>query len=1008
MCLVKKTDICYNKHRKERDTMKTFVKSLSVILAAVSACNCIPTMLLSAAEMQTADLNYTESTEYDLGSCDSGYTSCPWIRAAPGKDWSTSITRYSLLLISVAGYSSAMNESGTDYDFDEAFFTSLENTLKSAQENGVTVGIRFRYDENGIEKPEPADFEQVLRHVEQIGESGLLTKYQESISFIETGFVGCWGEQWGGKYTSLTHKAQLLNAFMKITPLSIPLLVRTPNTVRQWLLDYCGVETTAADMTYTIADESLAAQAARVGLYNDGYMGSDYDLGTYQNRPGETAWLHTAPSYGGEFSGNDEYRLKYPNWQPENAIAEMYYTQLMRINSNIYRTRTVSKDYASHEEAQTRLNEIDSLYESAGLGSYDYSGTITQNEDGTYKASWKWMGYDDFVFDEELDEKLGVDCDNSAFYGENTWQFIRAHLGYRFVLRNSTMNISADPGGEFNMEFSVENTGFSETPKDKEAEIILTDGDIKYTYTTEINPRNWESASFNTEKLSLTLPKTLHGGKWDVYLRISEKNSNAADDTKYDTRFANNDLIYSEELGANYMGSVTVSGDADPEIVPASDTKPSGYYPQLNAFTVNEENTIQLLDRPYEYKEDGHFGFTFLYKAEGITEALRLGNLYINFTVNNAGYSSAYTTYGLNTMNLELTEDGYYALYIPFYGCAFNCTEASSAKTSINALNINDSRNYWSEDTYTVLGGNTNVKLTPVAFVEGALTGYEVTFHLPDGDAVYTGEYGFENKLSQSIRNKTAVSALSLLDKEYTKEYTDNNGNVYTFLGFTTREGDKSCIIEDDFIAAGNLHLYPYYELNKEATNLNTLVYELVNGADSQGVRYVLDESTMTASVGDGSLWGNNSGYSEKGSIIIPGYVTSNGKTYKVTSVSSNAFGSNMDVMDVTIPATVTVIGENPFYADTKIIAYKGSTAAQLIEKGYDVTLIEGISLTGDVNLDFEVSLSDAVLLQKHIVGSAVLTNEQLMQGDIDKNNRVNVFDLVRLKAILCKNPVDL
>lgn len=954
----------------------------------------------SAEALTDSGINYTESTGYNLGSCDSGYTSSVWIRSEPGKNWTTSVTNYSLLLIGIGGYSSAMNSDGVDYDFDEIFFTSLEATLQNARSNGVTVGLRFRYDDNGTTNPEPAEFSQVLRHIEQIGESGLLEKYEDVISFVETGLVGSWGEQWGGKYTSLEHKAQVLDEFLSITPDTIPVLVRTPNTFRQWLSDYCGVATTAADMSYSISDSELAAKAARVGLYNDGYMGSDSDLGTYSNRVGETAWLANAPSYGGEFSGADEWRLKYTTWQPEYAIPEMYYTNLLRINGNIYKTRTVSTEYTTQEEAQARLDEIDALYEACGLGDYDYGGTITQS-DGGYTASWKWRGYDDFTFDEELDSKLGVSCDNSAFYGQTVWQFMRAHLGYRFVLRSSLLSDTSEAGGSLEMNFSVENTGFSETPKDKEVEVLLSNGEITYTYTTDINARNWASASVNNETLSLTLPETMPGGEWDVYLRISELNDDAVYDTLYCTRFANEELQYNESLGANYMGSLTVNGEADPEKEIYADSRPAGYYMDSQPIAVDETNTVNLLDQSYTFTEDGHYGYTFLYKIEGVTDTIQLGNWHTSFAGASTGYSSAYTTYGLNTRNQEIAEDGYYALHIPFYGCAFNCSEASVGGASkLNSLSFNDSRNYWSEDTFTSLGGNTGIEITPIAFIEGGHAGYNVTFHLPDGDVSYEGEiYGFSDTLSQSISNKSAITALSLLDRDCPEQYTDENGNIYKFLGFTTKKDDKSCIINEDFIAMGTIDLYPFYELDREATNLNKTSAELTNGADSQGVRYILDDTTMTATVGDGGDWENNSGFYSNGSVIIPAYVTSGGKTYTVTAIGDNAFGSNIAVTDVTLPATVTKIGDNAFYEGTTVYVYENSPAAGQLG-GYNIIYLKSeAAARGDVNCDSTVDSADLVALSRRLMKYDVFID--VSAADMNSDGCVDVFDVILLRKLL-------
>lgn len=262
------------------------------------------------------------------------------------------------------------------------------------------------------------------------------------------------------------------------------------------------------------------------------------------------------------------------------------------------------------------------------------------------------------------------------------------------------------------------------------------------------------------------------------------------------------------------------------------------------------------------------------YKIDGINEPIQLGNWYTSFTVNKTGYSSAYTTYGLNTRNQQLTEDGYYVMHVPFYGCAFNCQESSlSGITTLNAFTFNDSRNYWSEDTKTLLGTNSDVTITPLGFIEGGFEGYHVTYHLADGDMSYSGSYGFTDTLSQSISNVSAVTALSLLDKDCPQQYTDASGIVYRLLGFTTRKGDKTCIISEDFIAVGNIELYPFYELDRTATDLNHIQETLINGADSQGIRYVLDDTTMTAAVGDGSAWENNSGFGTGSSIILPAYV---------------------------------------------------------------------------------------------------------------------------------------
>lgn len=955
----------------------------------------------AAGELKVADLNYKEQTGYNLGYSDCGYSSALWINAKPGKIWTVNPSTFSLLLIDIGGYSGTMNGKNVDYDLDSAFFESLEESLKNARMNGVTTGIRLRYDSNGTNNPEPLTFQKVLDHIAQLGESNLLYEYEDVVSFVETGMVGAWGEQWGGKYVSLNEKAQVLDAFLDIVPSSISVAVRTPNTVREWLSVYCGINTTAADMSYNIEDPVLAAKAEQIGLYNDGYMGSDSDLGTFSNRKGELEWLAGAASYGGEFSGADEFRLGYDTWQPQNALPEMYYSNLMRINGNIYRTRSVSESFNTRDEAQARLDKVGALYQKMGLGNFNYDGSVTE-KDGKYTASWKWMGYDDFTFDSALDEKLGTECDNSAFYGETVWQYMRAHLGYRFVLRSSAITESADPGEKLNMEFTVDNTGFSEAPKDKEVEVLLSNGNVTYTYTTDINAGNWMSGTANNEKVEIKLPETMSGGEWKVYLRISALNEDAQYDTLFCNRFANEELQYDEMLQANYMGSINISGEADKEKVKYDDKRAPGYYPENPAeFEVDNSGKVSLLDRNYTFTENDHYGFTFLYKISGVTEPMQLGKWYLSFTDNNTGYSSAYTTYGLNIRNQEISQDGYYALSVPFYSAVFNFDKAATAGlTKLTGFSFNDSRNFWSDKTYTQMNGNSGVKITPVGFVEGSPEGYNVTYHLPSGDVTYSGSYGFTDVKKQNIVNSNAVTALSLLNKEFEREYTDKNGGVYTFVGFTTKKDDKSCIINDDFIALGDIELYPYYEYDKTATDFNQVTYELYNGMDSQGIRYKLDETTLTAVAGDGSVWENNSAFSESGSIIIPAYVTSGGKNYKVTGISDNAFGSNIRVREAILPDTVKSIGKNAFYKGTVLYVYEGSVTEKLLkDTDYTVITMESERLFGDVNSDGKTDNLDYKALSQWL-----LTGNNNIDGnaaDMNKDSSVNIFDLIMLKRFL-------
>lgn len=492
------------------------LKYISMVLAFLMCSIEVPSNMVFAEEtsIDTIDSNqvylvdsnidYTESTETIENPC-AGYTSTIWYTCKPNDTPVYNPTgNLVLMFIDIGAFSSGVNGStgddgiyteGTDYNLDETFFNNLRATLQNCRDNGCTIALRFRYDSNGKTNPEPSTFDKVLEHIQQIKDNGILQDYKDILCYVETGFVGAWGEQHSGKYTSLEYKAQLLQAMLDCVPKEIPVTVRTPNTFAKW----AGIE------MQDLNDYISTGDALRVGMYNDGYMGSDSDLGTFMyNREEETNWLarqtlHTY--YGGEFSGNLEWTQKFDTYLPENAIPEMYKTHLSYINSNIYKL------------------------------------------------------YQDYIFSEEYDIQ---NVDNSAYYGQTVYKFIRDHLGYRFVLRDSKLSEQVSQGDILNLQFDIENTGFASLLKEPSTVDIILEKDGNYIETSvNINPMEWYSCTTNTESLSLKIPASLDVGSWNVYLKISVGNQELSNSYMRSVRFANSD-VWNTSLGANYLGSFEV------------------------------------------------------------------------------------------------------------------------------------------------------------------------------------------------------------------------------------------------------------------------------------------------------------------------------------------------------------------------------------------------------------------------------------------------------------------
>ncbi len=457
--------------------------------------------------LKQANIDYTQSTE-TISNPGMGYTQTIWYTCKPNdtpvKNPTGSLV---LMFVDIGAFSSGSNGTtddqgnyteGTDYDLDQSFFDGLRQTFENARNNGCTIALRFRYDANGKTNPEPATFDKVLQHIQQIKDSNILEDYKDILMFVESGFVGAWGEQHSGKYTSLEYKAQLLDAMLDLVPDDIPVTVRTPNTFAKWV----GIEMSE------LGDYVSTGNQLRVGMYNDGYMGSDSDLGTFTyNREQETSWLsrQTITSYyGGEFSGNLDWAKKYDTYLPQNAIPEMYKTHLSYINANVYQL------------------------------------------------------YKDYTFGAEYD----VDnVDNSSYYGETVFKFIRDHIGYRFVLKNSELNESVSQGGTLNLNFDIENTGFANPIRSQKAEVILEKDGNYITTQVDLDTTKWYSCTTTNSKITLNVPN-IEAGTWNVYLKLSVGDNTVPQHYLRSVKFANND-IWNTSLGANYLGSVDVTATTD-------------------------------------------------------------------------------------------------------------------------------------------------------------------------------------------------------------------------------------------------------------------------------------------------------------------------------------------------------------------------------------------------------------------------------------------------------------
>lgn len=244
-------------------------------------------------------------------------------------------------------------------------------------------------------------------------------------------------------------------------------------------------------------DAYSGADSARVGFHNDAFLASDSDMGTYRTwtRDQELSWLNS-------------------------------HTQFVPFGGEAI-------------NAGSLYNDFENALEELGLTHCQY---LNGTHDTAVKDKW---GASVYSGDEE--EYQGIDG----------LKYIQDHLGYRFVLRNSSVSSWVKQGTVFSVTLEIENTGFANLTNQRTAELVLEQNGVEYAAELTADPREWKAGNTTKLKLLMQAPGKLTPGEWNLYLRLPDADGELAQRSEYSVKFSN-EGIYNAELDGNYLGSIQV------------------------------------------------------------------------------------------------------------------------------------------------------------------------------------------------------------------------------------------------------------------------------------------------------------------------------------------------------------------------------------------------------------------------------------------------------------------
>lgn len=363
-----------------------------------------------------------------------------------------------------------------DRDLDDAAKENIQNVLANFQKTKAKVILRFLYDWDGKGmESEPENISVIKRHMEQASQA--FNPFHQIIHTTQGIFVGSWGEMHTSKHLAVEDMTDLLLHYASVTEESIYLAVRTPSHYRSIMEE---MEQHAERYgSYGISREQLAT---RLGLFNDGMLGSVSDVGTY----------HEADIAATKKEGKN-IRKKEIAFQ--NALCLQVPNGGEAVNDNPYNN---GKRAISDLRAM-RVSYLNQIYDE--------------------KVIQKW-------------KKSTYSGESSLYQGMSIYDYISRHLGPRFVLQDTALHYKPYQKGNARGSVTIKNVGFSKLYHEKKADIYLVskkNGKKASLFSTtekseEYQPCRWAPGETATLPFELD-PFDYEAGEYTLLFSLSDPES---------------------------------------------------------------------------------------------------------------------------------------------------------------------------------------------------------------------------------------------------------------------------------------------------------------------------------------------------------------------------------------------------------------------------------------------------------------------------------------------------
>lgn len=420
---------------------------------------------------------------------------------------------------------------GTTKEIPALTLQAVGKTFEEIRKINATAVVRFSYnqsglqDENGYLNAEPdtsSAIPVIKNHISQLGE--IMSDYQDVISGVETGMIGPWGEQHSTTLAKIadanTLYYNLVEAWLSCGMDGVNFSVRRPLYYRYWANKKYSLNLTDSNMSISETVKEVNPDLSRVGIFNDAYLGSSSDMGTYTNRGTETVWLDTAAQtvlFGGEVVADTETGGIGAYNNAAYAIYESQIVHTSYLNRN-WNERVIGSQNGNDQE-----------------------------------DSWETVTYSSL--EDELSD-LGVAYD-SLYVNKTAYDYIADHMGYRLVLKSSSVYMQNE---KIQVKFSLENVGFGNVIKEQRAQILFVKSGIVKAYVPiDLDVREIKAEQTKNYQMELSAPSSLiEAETYEIYLKLGSAFDTTLSEgvgTNLRTIAFANEYVYDSDLGANELCS---------------------------------------------------------------------------------------------------------------------------------------------------------------------------------------------------------------------------------------------------------------------------------------------------------------------------------------------------------------------------------------------------------------------------------------------------------------------